>query len=96
MRDRTNERDGADPVDAPLGDEDMREGGKAAAGDATGTRGQLDSASGGYGSQSGSGSSGGTGEGEPVSGGSHGAEEAGLDPETAWLREEASGQPKAR
>jgi len=50
----------------PSGDAEGREGGKAAGGEVTGTRGQLDSASGGYGSQSGTASSGGTGEGEPV------------------------------
>ena len=53
-------------VDAPAGDEEGLEGGKTAPGETPGTRGQLDSASGGYGSQSGSASSGGTGEGEPV------------------------------
>ena len=53
-------------VGEPSGDEEGREGGKAAAGEVTGSRGQLDGASGGYGSQSGTASSGGSGEGEPV------------------------------
>jgi hypothetical protein len=63
MADRTNE-----PVASPLGDREGREGGKAAPGDRTGARGQLDGSSGGYGSQSGTGSSGGTGDGEPGTG----------------------------
>ena len=60
MSERTNE-----PVDTPVGDQEGFEGGKTAPGEATGTRGQLDSASGGYGSQSGTGSSGGSGDGDP-------------------------------
>lgn len=52
-------------VARPSPEDDGREGGKAAPGDTIGTRGQLDSASGGYGTQSGSGTSGGSGEGEP-------------------------------
>ncbi len=53
------------PADSPLGDAEGHEGGKAAPGERTGTRGQLDGASGGYGSQSGTGSSGGSGEDAP-------------------------------
>lgn len=63
MTERTNET-----TDAPIGDEEGFEGGKTAPGDATGSRGQLDSASGGYGSQSGNASSGGSGDGEPGAG----------------------------
>jgi hypothetical protein len=50
----------------PSGDAEGPEGGKTARGAVTGTRSQLDGASGGYGSESGAASSGGTGEGEPV------------------------------
>lgn len=95
MHERTDAPADVEPVDAPTGDAAGREGGKTAAGERTGTRGQLDGASGGYGSQSGSGSSGGSGDGEPGTGGAAGAGDAGLSPETAWLRGEDSGQPKA-
>ncbi len=60
MTERTTE-----PANAPIGDEEGFEGGKTAPGDATGARGQLDGAGGGYGSQSGTASSGGTGDGDP-------------------------------
>ena len=72
------------PAESPLGDAEGHEGGKAAPGERTGTRGQLDGASGGYGSQSGTGSSGGSGEGEAdPTGAVSGA--GGEDP-TDWLR----------
>ena len=61
MTDRSNE-----PAHSPIGDEEGFEGGKTAPGEATGTRAQLDGASGGYGSQSGTGSSGGSGDGDPA------------------------------
>jgi hypothetical protein len=86
MQERRDPVDPVDPIDAPLGDAEGREGGKAAAGDRTGTRGQLDSASGGYGSQSGTGSSGGTGEGDGGSDSADGAEGAADAPPTEWLR----------
>jgi hypothetical protein len=79
MTERTTE-----PEDSPLGDAEGHEGGKAAAGERTGTRGQLDGASGGYGSQSGTGSSGGSGEGEADAAGD-GSGAAG-ESSTDWLR----------
>lgn len=79
-----------DETNAPIGDTDGREGGKTAAGETTGTRAQLDSASGGYGSQSGNATSGGTGEGEPVEsepGGERGAATGATgEAPTDWLR----------
>jgi hypothetical protein len=91
MSERTSE-----PVDSPLGDLGGREGGHAAAGEPAGTRGQLDSAGGGYGSQSGTATSGGTGDGEPASGvmddgtTSAGTGATGQGP-TEWLRSEPVG-----
>jgi hypothetical protein len=76
-------------IGEPSGDAEGREGGKAAAGEVTGARGQLDSASGGYGSQSGTASSGGTGEGEPIEdepGEAAAATGAAGEPPTEWLR----------
>lgn len=69
-------------------EDDGREGGKAAAGETTGTRSQLDSASGGYGTQSGTASSGGSGEGEPQDGDAADSEATGATGEspTEWLR----------
>ena len=74
-------------VAQPSPEGDGREGGKTAAGETTGTPAQLDSASGGYGTQSGRASSGGSGEGEPQDGGA-GAEANGATGEapTDWLR----------
>jgi hypothetical protein len=65
MRDETDHL-ANDPAAAPLGDAEGIEGGKTAPGDATGSRGQLDAAGGGYGSESGTGTSGGTGDGDPA------------------------------
>ena len=72
----------------PSAEGDGLEGGKTAPGEATGTRGQLDGASGGYGTQSGSGSSSGSGEGEPQDADSPEAEATGAtgEPPTDWLR----------
>jgi hypothetical protein len=81
-----------EPEAAPLGDSESSEGGKTAPGESTGSRQQLDSAGGGYGTESGTASSGGTGDGEAggeapqddgTSSGSTGA--AGAGP-TEWLR----------
>ena len=87
--------DAREPEDSPIGDADGFEGGKTAPGERTGTRGQLDGAGGGYGSQSGTGTSGGTGDGDP--GGdsamddgtttADGGGASGAGP-TEWLREE--------
>jgi hypothetical protein len=75
-------------MDAPIGDTDGQEGGKTAPGEPTGTRGQLDGASGGYGTQSGTSSSGGSGEGEPQDSDSPDSEATGAtgEPPTDWLR----------
>lgn len=75
-------------VAGPSPEGDGREGGKTAPGDTTGTRAQLDSASGGYGSQSGSGTSGGSGEGEPQydNDSAEGATGATGEAPTDWLR----------
>lgn len=80
--------------DAPTTDASGREDGKTAAGETTGTRQQLDSAGGGYGSQSGTGSSGGSGDGDPggdssIDDGttSAGTGATGAGP-TEWLRDE--------
>ena len=69
-------------------EDDGLEGGKAAPGDRTGTRGQLDSAGGGYGTQSGSATSGGSGEGDPQDASSPDTEGTGATGETPtdWLR----------
>jgi hypothetical protein len=86
------ERQG-DTTESPVGDETLTEGGHAAPGEATGNRGQLDSAGGGYGSQSGTGTSSGTGDGEPGGGEmddgttSAGTGATGEGP-TEWLRSE--------
>jgi len=92
MTRRTNE-----PAESPTGDEEGFEGGKTAPGEATGSRGQLDAAGGGYGSQSGTGSSGGTGDGDPGgTGDGHDAPDDGTatgstgatgDGPTSWLRQ---------
>ena len=90
MTERTTE-----PTNAPSGDEEGFEGGKTAPGEATGTHGQLDAASGGYGSQSGTASSGGTGDGEAGAGGDAARGEPGTSSSptgatdagpTEWLR----------
>lgn len=76
-------------ADQAMRERDGREGGKAAAGETTGTRQQLDSASGGYGSQSANATSGGSGEGEPVeteAGQPGAATGATGEPPTDWLR----------
>lgn len=83
-------------VAQPSPEGDGREGGKTAAGETTGTRGQLDSASGGYGTQSANASSGGSGEGEPQPADDEGAAGASAEganatgatgeTETDWLR----------
>jgi hypothetical protein len=75
-------------VARPSPEGDGREGGKAAPGETTGSHGQLDSASGGYGSESGTGSSSGSGEGEPQSDDGSGADALGATGEapTDWLR----------
>ena len=75
-------------TDTPGLDADGMEGGKTAAGERTGSPSQLDSASGGYGSQSGRASSGGSGEGEPQDSDTPDAEATGAtgEPPTDWLR----------
>ncbi len=80
-------------VQEPSPEGDGREGGKAAPGETTGTRGQLDSASGGYGTQSGNQSSGGSGEGEPQDDGGASPEGTGATGEgaTDWLRQAKPG-----
>lgn len=73
---------------APSREDAGQEGGKTAPGETTAPTGQLDGASGGYGTQSASGSSSGSGEGEPQESGSDGAESGGAtgEPPTEWLR----------
>ena len=68
--------------------DDGMEGGKTAPGETEGTPMQLDSASGGYGTESGRASSGGSGEGEPQDSDSPDAESTGATGEspTEWLR----------
>jgi hypothetical protein len=90
----------SEPSDSPLGDAADLEGGHAAPGEPAGTRGQLDSAGGGYGSESGSGTSGGTGDGDPGQSSemdtgttATGSGAAGEGP-TTWLRDE-DGHPKS-
>ena len=78
------------------------EGGKAAAGERDGSRGQLDGASGGYGTNSGRGTSGGTGDGDAATDGADseptmddgstsgsGTGASGSGP-TEWLRSEST------
>lgn len=74
--------------DEVLLEDDGMEGGKTAAGETTGTREQLDGASGGYGTQSGTASSGGSGEGEPQDSDDPSAVGTGAtgEPPTDWLR----------
>jgi hypothetical protein len=73
---------------APTREDEGQEGGKTAPGPTTATTGQLDGASGGYGTQSGEGSSTGSGDGEPADSGSGDAEPGGAtgEPPTDWLR----------
>ena len=86
-------------VRTPASEDDGREGGKTAPGSTTAPTGQLDSASGGYGTQSGRGTSGGSGEGEPQDGDADGAGAptatgASGETPTDWLR--GGGTPDAR
>lgn len=69
-------------------EDDGMEGGKAAPGERSAPTGQLDGASGGYGTQSATGSSSGSGEGEPQVDDGAGSEATGATGEapTDWLR----------
>ena len=77
----------------PAGDGDApQEGGKTAAGESAGSRGQLDSAGGGYGTHSGTGSSGGTGDGDAAAGRGPDADGPAMDDGSTTATGGASGQ----
>jgi hypothetical protein len=73
---------------APTREDEGQEGGKTAPGETAAGTGQLDGASGGYGTQSGQGSSSGSGEGDPQDSDGTDAEAGGAtgEPPTDWLR----------